>query len=1073
MVFTWLHKSIRYYVRRHLILACAVALSAAIFCAALMTGHSLHDGLRRNLSKRIGTLQHALYFPERSVRASLAETNTAVEAALLIQGELLDNQGNVCATKVHIIGIAPKKGSAPLTHPILNERARNMIQGTEASLRFKKSTGLSVELPLGDTQSSRIIRRAIQFPETSAGLPEGLTRLPLDFALEPNTLPPVNIFVPYALLEETLGLAGQANLFVSTGAAFTFPLSCEDFGLTLQPSPSGTTLTSKYIYLPPKVTTLFSSNAAPQTASFYLADSFEAQGRETPYGFVGAVTPSFCVTPLDLQSDEIVINAWLANQLALEPQQKITLKWRRFETNGKLVPEERTFRIRSIMPTEEAAACKAVMPTFPGMKDVDSCAAWDVGMPMDKAKLNDKENEAYWKAWRETPKLLMSASAGEECFGAIFGKAMSLRLQETPEQIRHQIETSLRAEDAGAIMMNLARDGEQAARGSTDFNGLFIGMLFILIISSLLLASLTFSLTLDSRKRELALLLATGWSRQRCLLTFFLEWTPTLLLASILGVVLGCGVTRFLIWSLSRFWRTAFAEATLTYSFSMSVALISILIPTAIMGLILFFQLRNRTRQSPTTLWQTADERMTPLLHPSRISPPLLNIFGTLLALLALLILFLTARGEHAHGAFFGAGFFLLLSLVLFIRSSATLWRASLNDKSSPVLTGLCRAAHLPRRNTPVVLLIALGTFLVIGVLSMKHDPAANTANTSSGSGGFASIVSSIIPFEREKGIEMAKRISGAKVVIPIRVHEGDMAGCLNMNAPGLPTVYGIPAQELARLRAFEPPLAGGVWSPLGLNLTNGSLPALAADLSMLQYSLKAKADPNQGTLYRYGDASVQLVGVLPIRNTILQGALLMDEQAFLKAFPNEQGYRLWLCDYAPYLLRELTSAPTRLTKASNKLMAVQHPEPGISLETTEQRLRLLASVESTYLDMFLVFGGLGMMLGLFGITLIIFRGVEERRHEFALLGALGIPRKQIFLLLLSEYGALVACGLLSGLIPALIAIQPAATSLKSEMPWLTLLGVIASLILSAILCIVGSAFLVTRSLSLDALKNE
>ena len=148
MVFTWLHKSIRYYVSRHLILACAVALSAAIFCAALMTGHSLHDGLRRNLSKRIGTLQHALYFPERSVRASLAETNTAVEAALLIQGELLDNQGNVCATKVHIIGIAPKKGSAPLTHPILNERARNMIQGTEASLRFKKSTGLSSSFPL-------------------------------------------------------------------------------------------------------------------------------------------------------------------------------------------------------------------------------------------------------------------------------------------------------------------------------------------------------------------------------------------------------------------------------------------------------------------------------------------------------------------------------------------------------------------------------------------------------------------------------------------------------------------------------------------------------------------------------------------------------------------------------------------------------------------------------------------------------------------------------------------------------------------------------------------------------------
>jgi ABC-type lipoprotein release transport system permease subunit len=1072
MVITWLHKSIRYYISRHLILACAVALSAAIFCAALMTGHSLHEGLRKNLSKRIGPLQHALYFPERSIRASLAKTNTAIEAALLIQGELLDSQGNVCATKAQIIGIAPRAGIPPLSHPVLNERARSMLQGMEASLRFKKPTGLSVELPLGDTQSSRIIRRAIQIPATSPGLPEGLTRIPLDFAREPSTLPPVNIFVPYALLEEVLDLAGQANLFVSTGDPLNLPLSCEDFGLTLNSS-TGTTLTSKYIYLPQKVTTLFPSNATPQTASFYLADSFEAQERQTPYGFVGAVTPSFCGTPHDLKSDEVVINAWLANQLTLEPQQKITLKWRRFETNGRLIPEERTFHIRAIIPTEEAAACKAFMPTFPGMKDVDSCAAWDVGMPMDKEKLNDKENEAYWKAWRETPKLLMSASAGEECFGAILGKAMSIRLQETPEKVRHLVETNLRAEDAGAVMMNLARDGARAAQGSTDFNGLFIGMLFILIISSLLLASLTFSLTLDSRKRELALLLATGWSRQRCLMTYFLEWMPTLLIASILGVILGCGVTHFLIWSLSRFWRAAFAEASLTYAFSLNVALISILSLMAIMGTILFLHLRRLTRQSPTTLWQVADERMTPLSRPSKVSPHLLNIFGTLLALLALLILLLTARGEHAHGAFFGAGFFLLLSLVLFIRSSATLWRASLTDKSGPILTGLCRAAHLPRRNTPVVLLIALGTFLVIGVLSMKQDPAANTANPSSGSGGFESMVSSIIPFEREKGMEMAKRISGAKVVIPIRVHEGDNAGCLNMNAPVSPTVYGLDAQALARLRAFEPPNAGGVWSPLSLTLTNGCLPALAADLSMLQYSLKANANPNHGTLYRYGDASVQLVGVLPVRNTILQGALLMDEQAFLKAFPNEQGYRLWLCDYAPYLLRELTSAPTQLAKSNQKLMAVQHPEPGISIETTEQRLRLLASVESTYLDMFLVFGGLGLMLGLFGIALIIIRGVEERKHEFALLGALGLSRKHVFFLLFSEYGALIASGLFSGLLPALIAIQPAATALKSEMPWLTLLGVIASLILSAMLCIVGSAFLVTRSLSLDALKNE
>lgn len=1074
MLFTWLQKCIRFYLVRHLILACAVAVSAAIFGAALMTGHSLHEGLRQNVLKRIGPLQHAIYFPEGSVRASVVDGQPDTVAALLVQGELLDREGNVCANKAQIIAVAPRKGFPPLSRPLLNERAQNMIQGTEASIRFKKPTGLSVELPVGDTKSSRMIRRTIHLASTPPGPDETAAPFPLDFALAPATLPPVNIFVPYAQLADALGLSGNANLFVSEKPSFSLPLSTEDFGLEFLSTPTNTTLKSKNIYLPQALTTLFPTNAAARTACFYLADSFEANGLETPYGFVGAVTPSFCGTPATLRDDEVVITAWLANKLQLTLQQSLLLKWRRFEPNGKLVSDERSFRVCAILPTEEAAAFKSFMPLFPGMKDVDSCAAWDVGMPMDEQKLNDKENEAYWKQWRETPKLLMTAAAGESCFGRVFGSAMSLQIDEAPETIRQRVEKSLTAGDAGALTVRLAADGVRAATGSTDFNGLFIGMMFILIISSVLLAALTFSLTLESRKKEIALLLATGWPRLRCLKTFFLEWTPTIMAASIVGVWMGCGLTRLLIWSLARFWRSAFANASLSYYFSLPVALCSSLVMTGIMGAILFVQLRRLTRQTPTTLWQAADERALPDASASVRARHALNIIGSLLALAALAILLASARGEQANAAFFGAGFLLLLSLVLFVRSVATLWRASLRDKSSPIMTGLCRASFMARRNTPVVVLIALGTFLVIGVLSMKHDPAANIANPSSGSGGFASLVTSVIPYDREKGIEMAQRVSGAKIVIPVRVHEGDTAGCLNMNAPIAPHVYGVDAQALARLRAFEPPQAGGVWSPLHLNLTNGCVPALAADLSMLLYSLKAEANPVKGTVYSYTDAKLQLVGVLPVRSSILQGALLIDEQSFLSAFPTDHGYRLWLCDYAPYLLRELTDARNNAsTSQRRKLFAVRHPEPGITVETAEERLRLLASVESTYLDMFLVFGGLGMMLGIFGVALIVLRGVEERRHEFAVLLAIGISRKQILFLLLAEYGTLITLGLFIGLIPALIAIQPAAYALKNEMPWKVILGVISLLIASALLSILGSAYSVSRRFSIHALKNN
>lgn len=1073
-MFTWLLHSFRFYIARHFVLACTIALSASIFCAALMTGYSLHEGLRRNLSKRIGHLKTALYFPEGSARLAVIEKSSDTQAALFVKGELLDANGQVCVSAAHIIGIVPDKGAPVQTHVFLNDRSRAMLPGNTGSIRFKKPTGLSVELPVGDTKTARLIRRTIHIPEPQDKQPILESLFTPDFALEPDTLPPVNIFVPYNMLAEALGLVGKANLFVSKQERLSLPFSADDFGLDLQPSTNGTLIKSKTIYLPSALKNSFPETASIQTASFYLADSFEANSHETPYGFVGAVTPSFCGTPSEMRDDEVVITAWLAHQLNVTTQQTLLLKWRRFESNGRLVPDQRSFRICAILPTEEAATLKVYMPAFPGMKDVDSCAAWDVGMPMDEEKLKDVANEAYWKQWRETPKLFMTASAGKRCFGNVFGNAMCLQIQESTEIVRNHVVTRLSAKDAGAYTVQLATDGARAASGSTDFTGLFMGMMFILMASSILLAALTFSLTLESRKHDIALLLATGWTRKRCILFLFTEWIPTIVLASMLGVLMGTELTRMLMWSLARFWRSAFANASLAFYFSPTVTASSSITMILLMFLLLYLQLRRLTKQNPTTLWQATDERMVSSATPSARLIHATSLIGGLLSLASLAILLLTVRGEHANVAFFGAGFLLLISLILFVYSAGAVWRSSNATTCDPVHAGLCRAFYRPRRNIPVVLLIALGTFLVIGVLSMKKDPAADVSNPSSGSGGFASIVTSVTPFDRDKGIEMAKRVTGANVVIPLRVHEGDTAGCLNMNAPIAPMVYGVDALALSRVRAFEPATAGGVWSPLLLTLTNNCIPALAADLSMLHYSLKAKAHPMHGTQIPYANSTLQIVSVVPVRSSILQGALLINESTFLTAFPSDQGYRMWLCDYAPYLLREATDRRSNASPAHvGELQKLRHPEPGITIETAQERLRLLASVESTYLDMFLVFGGLGMILGIFGIALVIIRGVEERRHEFAVLTAIGLPHRQILLLILAEYGALVSIGLMTGLIPALVAIQPAAYALRNEMPWRLIIGVISLLLVSAFISIFASTYRVSRKFFLHELKNN
>jgi len=434
--------------------------------------------------------------------------------------------------------------------------------------------------------------------------------------------------------------------------------------------------------------------------------------------------------------------------------------------------------------------------------------------------------------------------------------------------------------------------------------------------------------------------------------------------------------------------------------------------------------------------------------------------------------------GAAANGVFFGAGFLLMVSLLLFVKRAGETWaERRTKPVHSAITAGVRRALGVPLRSAPVVLLLAVGTFLTIGILSMKQDPAAGCEKPSSGSGGFASLVTSAVPFDRERGLEMARRVSGAKGVVPVRVHAGDEAGCLNMNQPVRPQIVGLAARAMARARAFEPIDAGGVWTPLENRLEDGCVPALAADQTMMQYSLKAKAGVTDGTVFEYpgpdGEvARVRIVGVLPVRSGILQGSLIVDEKQFARMFPGE-GYRLWLCDYAPYLLREAADKRRERRTDPAGMARLRHPEPGVTVMTVQERLRLLGSVESAYLDMFLVLGGLGVVLGVAGLALVILRGVEERRGELALLNAVGLPRRVVMRLLAAEYGVLALTGLGVGIVPALVAIQPAARALGSTLPWLPMAGIVAGLFGCAIVSVTLAAWCASRRFGPEVLKEE
>jgi len=98
--------------------------------------------------------------------------------------------------------------------------------------------------------------------------------------------------------------------------------------------------------------------------------------------------------------------------------------------------------------------------------------------------------------------------------------------------------------------------------------------------------------------------------------------------------------------------------------------------------------------------------------------------------------------------------------------------------------------------------------------------------------------------------------------------------------------------------------------------------------------------------------------------------------------------------------------------------------------------------VENTYIAIFHLLGGLGVLVGSAGLGLLTARNLHERRYEFAILHTLGVPGEVARRVVLTEVGQFIRWGLGIGLLAALVAIVPAlsAGGIARSLAWIGLL---------------------------------
>jgi ABC-type antimicrobial peptide transport system permease subunit len=193
-----------------------------------------------------------------------------------------------------------------------------------------------------------------------------------------------------------------------------------------------------------------------------------------------------------------------------------------------------------------------------------------------------------------------------------------------------------------------------------------------------------------------------------------------------------------------------------------------------------------------------------------------------------------------------------------------------------------------------------------------------------------------------------------------------------------------------------------------------------------------------------------------------LQGSLLISEDQFIKRFPSESGSRMFLVD----------AAEDKTEAAAEKLSAALR-DFGLALTPTEQRLAQFTAVENTYLSIFQLIGGLGLVLGSAGLGLVVLRNILERRGELAMLRAVGFYKGAIKRMVFYEHWLLLLDGLACGVIAALVATGPAIKSPRAEVPYFSLAMTIVAIAVSGAVWIWLAGVFALRGEMLEALRNE
>ena len=1116
-------RNLTHFWQTNLAVVTGVTVAVGVLAGALLVGSSVRASLRGLALERLGAVD-LVVTSGGYVRDSFADDLGGVPL-IAVEGFVTHQESGGRASSVLVYGVDDRfwafhaRDSVAQT-PERNEALISEGLARELGAEVDQALLVRVEKPSAVPISSLHGRRE----DVGRTLRVGITRVLSpdelgEFSFRPQQGVARSVFVSLSRLQRELEQEGRVNTVLlgipanesdernaadrrlaQAEAAVREVTRLEDLGLRVAPlaQPRTVSVESSAGLVKDETAAVVSAVAGEmglrvQPVMTYLANQLRADGRVTPYSLVTAMDVSE-LTDADTSERDgmppVVLNRWVADDLQVSPGDTIDVEYYLWEDEGRLVERETTLRVADVVPIEGAADDRQLAPDYPGITEASDVTQWDPPFEIDLSLIRSKD-EDYWDEYRTTPKAFVPLELGQQLWGSRWGRLTSVRITADADRAgpdATRFAAALRAQldpiALGLVVYPARALALEASAGATDFGEYFFYFSFFLVVSALLLASLFFRLGVEQRLKEVGLLKAAGFPSVALRRLFWSEAAVLSVIGSLFGVLAAVVYGELIMLGLRTWWVDAVGTTRLTLH--LSPLALGIGASGGVLAAIgtIAWTLRAISPATPRSLLSGALSEVTqPVQGPdpfSRRSPRAVYVAVALAVTGLMLVGAASLDRLGTTEGFFAGGLLLLCAMLVFV--SAWLYgrpRRHTRGPWSVSQLGFRNTAYRPGRSVLCIALIASAAFIIVAVDAFRHEGSDAGLELGSGTGGYTLLADVLLPIVHDPSTASGQDVlniadlyepGGALDGVTLtrfRVRPGEDASCLNLYQAKDPRLLA-PTETFVAERRFSFGASLGEtelesrnpWLLLDWEFSDGAIPAIA-DATSLAYALHLSVG-DDFLLNRDTDHPITLRIVAELSDSIFQRELLISERHFEQLFPDYDGYRFFLVD-----------APPGRTGAVAAALEDRLADFGFDAVSAAERLAAFHLVENTYLATFQTLGGLGLILGTFGLGAVLLRNVLERQRELALLRAVGYNSGHVSLMVLAENAFLLFTGVLVGTISAAVAIAPAWLERGGGLPVLSLGALLIVVVATGLTASLVATIAALRSPLLRALRTE